>query len=112
MGKGDIKLAKKEHGIANVDNPSLHSKPSKDALESKKENNSMTIGHDHNRHCCDHKHKGGGCMGCGYFLGFIGAATYYIWSASSFFWGGVLGILKAAVWPAFLVFEVLKYVAA
>jgi hypothetical protein len=49
--------------------------------------------------------------GCGYFLGFIGAAVYYIIAANTF-WGGVLGVLKALVWPAFLVFEVLKFVAA
>lgn len=51
-----------------------------------------------------------GCSGCGYFLGFIGAAVYYISTATGF-WMGVLGFLKAIVWPAFLVFEVLKYLA-
>ncbi len=49
--------------------------------------------------------------GGGYFLGFIGALIYYILTASGF-WNGVLGILKAMVWPAFLVYEVLKYVGA
>jgi len=53
----------------------------------------------------------GGCGGCAYFLGFIGAAVYYIQAATSF-WGGVLGFLKALVWPAFLVFELLKFLAA
>ncbi|MDP2422792.1 MAG: hypothetical protein U1C46_04850 [Bacteroidales bacterium] len=43
-----------------------------------------------------------------YFLGFIGAAIYYI-SAASTFWMGVLGVLKAIVWPAFLVYELLKF---
>lgn len=52
-----------------------------------------------------------GCGGCGYFLGFIGAAVYYIGIADGF-WMGVLGFLKAIVWPAFLVFEVLKFVSA
>jgi len=53
----------------------------------------------------------GGCSGGGYILGFIGAATYYISTATSF--GiGVLGVLKALVWPAFLVFELLKLVGA
>jgi hypothetical protein len=42
-----------------------------------------------------------------YGLGFIGAAIYYIAAATSF-WAGVLGILKAIVWPAFLVYEALK----
>jgi len=46
-----------------------------------------------------------------YGLGFIGAAIYYISTASGF-WVGVLGVLKAIVWPAFLVYEVLKYLGA
>lgn len=43
-----------------------------------------------------------------YILGVIGAATYYIPSAVGF-WAGVVGVLKALVWPAFLVFELLKF---
>jgi len=43
-----------------------------------------------------------------YGLGFIGAAIFYISTATTF-WMGVLGLLKAMVWPAFLVYEVLKY---
>ena len=53
----------------------------------------------------------GSCNTCGgafYGLGFIGAAVYYISTANSF-WIGVLGFLKAIVWPAFLVFELMKY---
>lgn len=42
-----------------------------------------------------------------YGLGLIGAAIYYI-SVATGFWMGVLGFLKALVWPAFLVYEVLK----
>ncbi len=52
-----------------------------------------------------------GCGGCGYFLGVLGAAIYYI-STSTGFWMGVLGVLKALVWPAFLVFELLKFLGA
>jgi hypothetical protein len=48
------------------------------------------------------------CGGCFYFLGALGAAIYYISTATSF-WVGVLGVLKAIVWPAFLVFELMKY---
>jgi len=54
------------------------------------------------------KTKDSGCGGCAYFLGFIGAAVYYISTAPSF-WVGVWGVIKAAIWPAFLVFEILKY---
>ncbi len=45
--------------------------------------------------------------GAVYGLGFIGAAVYYISTATGF-WVGVLGFLKAIVWPAFLVYEALK----
>ncbi|MEI6521232.1 MAG: hypothetical protein WCO98_14535 [bacterium] len=43
-----------------------------------------------------------------YSLGVIGAAVYYIGNAVTF-WTGVVGFLKALVWPAFLVYEVLKF---
>jgi hypothetical protein len=46
-----------------------------------------------------------------YGLGFIGAAVYYISNATGF-WMGVLGFLKALVWPALLVYEALKHFAA
>lgn len=41
-----------------------------------------------------------------YGLGFIGAAVYYI-QHSEAFWAGVVGLLKAIVWPAFLVYKLL-----
>jgi hypothetical protein len=46
-----------------------------------------------------------------YGVGIIGAAVYYI-SAATGFWMGVLGVLKALVWPAFLVYEALKSLGA
>ncbi len=49
-----------------------------------------------------------GCGGCAYFLGFIGAAVYYISTATGF-WNGALGFLKATVWPAFIVHGLLKF---
>jgi len=55
--------------------------------------------------CCSG--RGGGF----YFLGFLGAAIYYISTATGF-WNGVLGVLKAIVWPAFVVFKLLKFLAA
>ncbi len=42
-----------------------------------------------------------------YGLGFIGAAIFFIGQATTF-WMGVLGLLKAMVWPVFLVLEALK----
>ena len=53
-----------------------------------------------------HSSKGGAIYG----LGFVGAAVYYISTATGF-WNGVWGIIKALLWPAFLVFEVLKFLA-
>ncbi len=43
-----------------------------------------------------------------YGLGLIGAAIYYISTATTF-WIGVLGILKAIVWPAILVYEIFRF---
>ena len=48
--------------------------------------------------------------GAVYGLGFIGAIVYYISHAPNF-WVGLLGILKAIVWPAFLVYEALKHLS-
>ncbi len=50
-----------------------------------------------------------GCGGAFYFLGFIGAAVYYISTAPDI-WMAMLGFLKALVWPAFLVYEVLVFI--
>lgn len=52
-----------------------------------------------------------GVSGGMYGLGWIGALVYFI-SHTTSFWGGVLGILKAFVWPAFLVYELLKHLGA
>ncbi len=49
---------------------------------------------------------GGGCGGA-YFLGMIGAAVYYI-QQSDTFWMGVVALLKAIVWPVFLVYHLLS----
>ncbi|MDR4987502.1 MAG: hypothetical protein RG741_01530 [Bacteroidales bacterium] len=58
-----------------------------------------------------HETHGSGSASAVYGLGFIGALIYYISTAGSF-WMGALGILKAIVWPAFLVYEALKALAA
>lgn len=41
-----------------------------------------------------------------YCLGLIGALVYY-WQHADTFWQFVLGILKALVWPALLIYKVL-----
>jgi hypothetical protein len=43
-----------------------------------------------------------------YGLGLIGAAIYFISTATGF-WMGVLGFLKALVWPVFFVYESFKH---
>jgi hypothetical protein len=43
-----------------------------------------------------------------YLLGLVGAAVYYIQTATSF-WMGVLGVLKAFVWPAMVVHKILGF---
>jgi len=61
------------------------------------------------KHNKSHKDfRGGSAV---YGLGFIGAAIYYIQFATSF-WMGVLGFLKALVWPIFLVYESLRFLMA
>jgi len=57
------------------------------------------------------KGRMGGCGSGGAFygLGFIGALVYYLSTATSL-WDGFIGLLKAIVWPAFLVYGVLKFI--
>jgi hypothetical protein len=49
--------------------------------------------------------------GAVYGLGLIGAAVFFISKAATF-WAGVLGFLKAIVWPAFLVYEAFSKLAS
>lgn len=53
-------------------------------------------------------HGGSGIAGAAYFMGFVAAAVYYIQNAASF-GTGVIGFLKALVWPAFLVYSLLEF---
>ena len=50
----------------------------------------------------------GGSSSPVYGLGMIGAWVYYLTHATSFLMG-LLGIFKGIFWPAFLVFELMKY---
>jgi hypothetical protein len=43
-----------------------------------------------------------------YGLAFIGALIYFIQHATTF-WMGVLGVLKALVWPAYLIYHILAF---
>ena len=51
--------------------------------------------------------KNGSAGDAVYGLGVIGAAVWYISTAATF-WMGVVGFLKAIVWPAFLVYGAFK----
>ena len=50
------------------------------------------------------KHHGGKGMGGVYCVAFLGAAVYYFQQATSF-WMGVVGLGKALVWPAMLIYK-------
>jgi len=72
------------------------------------------------KHATDHKSKNltlkimkddvqrNAPSGAVYGLGFIGAADYFISNATGF-WMGVVGFMKALVWPAFLIYEAFKH---
>lgn len=53
------------------------------------------------------KNNNGAVGGGVYGLAFIGALVYFLQQATGF-WNGVLGIMKAMVWPALLVYHLLK----
>ena len=64
------------------------------------------------KECCMDKKKGssggGAAAGGIYGMAFIGAVIYFIQHADTF-WMGVLGIFKAIVWPAILIYKVLEF---
>ncbi len=47
-----------------------------------------------------------GAMGGAYFLGMVGAVIFYMQHAHTF-WAVILGLLKALIWPLFVVHHVL-----
>ncbi len=47
-----------------------------------------------------------GPLGWVFFTAYIGAVVYFVQQDPGF-WGFILALLKAAVWPAFVLFEVL-----
>lgn len=59
----------------------------------------------------DHNMGNHASAGAVYGLGFLGAAIYFISNASGF-WMGAIGLLKAIVWPGYIVYELLKFLGA
>lgn len=53
------------------------------------------------------QNAGAGASGAVYGLGLIGAAVYYIQNATDI-GTGIIGIIKAIFWPAFLVYGALN----
>ena len=53
--------------------------------------------------CGKSRHYSNNAGGAVYGLGLIGAAIYFISHAATF-WMGVLGLLKAIIWPVFAVY--------
>ncbi len=48
-----------------------------------------------------------GIFGGVYFLTIVGSAIYFIQHADGF-WYGVIGFLKALVWPLFVIYKILE----
>ncbi len=46
------------------------------------------------------------------FVAYIGAAIYFIGTTNGAFWAVIGALLKAAVWPGFVVYHVLKLLGA
>ncbi len=53
---------------------------------------------------------GAGGAGAVYGLGLIGALVYY-WQAADGFWLHIWAFFEAILWPAFFIYDVLKYVS-
>lgn len=66
-------------------------------------NKTVKIGKQENKIKISH-----GASGGVYGLAFLGALFYYLINAENL-WMGVLGFLKALIWPAILVYELFKF---
>ncbi|HEU4797662.1 MAG TPA: hypothetical protein VFT63_01970 [bacterium] len=47
-----------------------------------------------------------------FLLAYIGAAIYFVSESDGTFWGVIVGLLQAIVWPAYVVFHVLQLMGA
>ena len=53
-----------------------------------------------------------GGVGFFFLLAYIGAAIYFISHSDGSFWGVILGLLQAIVWPVYVVYHVLTALGA
>lgn len=53
-----------------------------------------------------------GPWGFVFLLAYIGAAIYFVSHSDGSFWGVILGLLQAIVWPVYVVFHVLQSIGA
>ena len=47
-----------------------------------------------------------------FLLAYVGAAIYFISVSDGSFWGVILGLLQAIIWPVYVVFHVLQAIGA
>ncbi len=57
------------------------------------------------------KNNNGGPVGFTLFLAFIGSAVYFVNQVDGF-WNIIAALLKAAVWPAILIYNILQSFSA
>lgn len=53
-----------------------------------------------------------GITGLFMLMAYIGAAIYFVSRSDGSFWGVVLGLLQAIVWPVYLIFHGLEILGA
>lgn len=66
---------------------------------------------------CNHHHKKGmdgssGQLGFFGLLAYIGAAIYFIGLTNGGFWAVILALLKAIIWPVYVIYNVLRVLGA
>ncbi|MEI3848093.1 MULTISPECIES: hypothetical protein [unclassified Microbacterium] len=53
-----------------------------------------------------------GTWGVFFLLAYIGAAIYFVSASDGSFWGVILGLLQAMVWPVYVIYHVLVLLGA
>ncbi|TFD18383.1 hypothetical protein [Cryobacterium sp. TMT2-23] len=53
-----------------------------------------------------------GPWGFAFLLAYVGAAIYFVSVSDGSFWGVILGLLQAIVWPVYVVYHVLVLIGA